>query len=115
MKFTRTAFASLALLSLVAAPAFAAAKSRTFADVTADVFQCIKETSANRQGTIYSSTDGTNGTATTSSSLWIVVMEYTFSPETQSLRYSMIRKSWVVPASAVWSGIEDMIAECRGF
>jgi hypothetical protein len=84
MKLTKTAFVSLAVLSLASAPAMAAAQSRSFADVTSDVFQCVKETSASRQGTIYASTDGINGTATTSSTLWIVVMEYAFSAETES-------------------------------
>lgn len=114
MNLTKTAFVSLAVLSLASAQAMAAAQSRTFADVTSDVFQCVKETSASRQGTIYASTDGLNGTATTSSTLWIVVMEYAFSAETESLRYTMIRKSWVVPAQSVWSGIDEMITECRG-
>ena len=113
MKRTKIVFVSLALVSLAPATAHAAPQSRTFTDVTADVFQCVRETSASRQGTIYVSTDGLNGTATTSSTLWIVVMEYAFSPQTESLRYTMVRKSWVVPAGSVWSGIDEMISECH--
>ena len=115
MKLMQTIVGWTAVLSLASAPALAAGESRAFADVTAEVFQCVKETSSSRQGTLYASTDDVSGTATTSSTLWIVVMEYAFSLETESLNYSMIRKSWVVPTDAVWSGIADMITECRGF
>ncbi len=103
------------LVLLVAAPAgpSMAAASHTYSGVTPAVFACVKSTSMEAQGTVYVETEANHGTATTTSTLWSVVMDYVFSPETQDLQYWMVHKTWVVPADAVWSGIAEMIASCR--
>ena len=102
-------------VAMVAATAGAALanETRVYSDVSDATFQCVRETSAARQGTHYEATGVGSGTATTSSTLWTVVMDYVFAAETQSLRYGLVHKSWIVPADAVWAGIEAMITECR--
>lgn len=104
------------LALLVAAPASQAAAapdSRVYSDVSPGVFACVKDTSFSQQGTIYVEAEDGHGTATTTSSLWSVVMDYAFTPETRNLEYWLVRKTWIVPADAIWSGIADMIATCR--
>ncbi len=103
----------LVLVFAVPASSALALDSHTYADVTPAVFACVKETSQTRQGTIYSEAGSDRGTATTASSLWTVVMDYVFSPESGDLQYWLRRKTWIVPTGAVWNGIADMIAECR--
>ncbi|MCC6735458.1 MAG: hypothetical protein IT534_04950 [Bauldia sp.] len=113
--FHRPAAGALAALALGASATGAAAASapRTFRDVTPAIFECVKATSEAQHGTIYDSADGLTGTATTSSSLYTVRMSFAFDPAAGSLAYTLVSKSLIVPASAVWSGIETALTGCR--
>lgn len=113
MALTRPIFLAMAIVAGSASTVLAD-NSRLFTDVSEAVFQCVKETSSARQGTIYAPEGANSGTATTSSTLWTVVMNFAFSAESKSLAYTLVQKSWIVPTNAVWAGIGDMIAECRG-
>lgn len=111
MKTSRIALSAI-LAAAPASEAFAA-ESRTFNNVTPAVFDCVKRTSEAQQGTVYVETEANRGTATTSSTLWTVVMDYVFTPDTGDLEYELVRKTWIVPADTIWSGIADTIAGCR--
>jgi hypothetical protein len=104
----------VAALALTAgATGAAAADMRTYQGVTQASFDCVKSTSEIEHGTVYESADGRSGTATTTSSLYTVRMSFQFDPAAGSLAYTLVGKSFIVPASAVWSGIETAITGCR--
>jgi hypothetical protein len=90
-----------------------AADGRTFSAVTPGIFECVKASSSTEHGTVYESADGLSGTAVTASSLYTVRLDFTFDPTAGSLAYTLVRKSFIVPAAAVWSGIEDALNRCR--
>jgi len=90
-----------------------AADGRTFSAVTPAIFECVKATSSAEHGTVYENVDGLAGTAVTASSLYTVRLAFTFDPAAGSLAYTLVSKSFIVPASAVWSGIEDALNRCR--
>ena len=90
-----------------------AADGRTFSAVTPAILECVKTTSSSEHGTVYESADGLSGTAVTASSLYTVRLDFTFDPVAGSLAYTLVSKSFIVPASAVWSGIEDALNRCR--
>lgn len=111
----RLALVSLAAASAVAGSASAAfaADGRTFSAVTPAIFECVKTSSSTEHGTVYESTDGLSGTAVTASSLYTVRLGFAFDPASGSLAYTLVAKSFIVPANAVWSGIEDALNRCR--
>lgn len=91
----------------------AATDTRTYQGVTQAIFDCVKTTSEAQHGTVYASAGGLTGTATTASSLYTVRMGFVFDPAGGSLAYTLVSKSFIVPTSAVWSGIETAITGCR--
>jgi hypothetical protein len=122
LAFSRSARASRAgrggalLAAVVAtgsATVAAAADGRAYDAVTPAIFECVKTTSSAEHGTVYESADGLSGTAVTSSSLYSVRLDFVFDPAAGSLAYTLLSKSFIVPTSAVWSGIEAALAGCR--
>jgi hypothetical protein len=86
---------------------------KIFHGVTPAVFACVKTTSEQQHGTKYVPADGNKGTATTSTSMYEVVLGFDYNPATGDLTYTLIKKSWIVPIDSVWSGIGDTINSCR--
>jgi hypothetical protein len=107
---SRFALGSIGLLAF-AVPA-AAQESRTFPGVTPAVFECMRSKSEARDGTVYEPRDANRGTATTSSPLWSIVIDFVFEPATGDLHYTVVRKTFLIPVQAVWDGIVNLIAEC---
>ncbi|MCW5715897.1 MAG: hypothetical protein KIT43_15405 [Bauldia sp.] len=110
----RSALAAMvALAAAGTASAAFAADGRTYDAVTPAIFDCVKTTSSAEHGTVYESADGLSGMAVTASSLYTVRLDFTFDPAAGSLAYTLVSKTFIVPASAVWSGIEDALNRCR--
>lgn len=87
--------------------------SKTYHGVTQAVFDCVKTTSEAQHGTVYKPKDGNKGTSSTSGTGWTVDMTFDFDPGTGDLAYTITHKTWIVPASSVWEGIESTINGCR--
>jgi len=87
--------------------------SKTYHGVTQAIFDCVKETSTAKHGTVYDPADGNKGTSSTSGTGWSVDMTFDFNPTTGDLSYTITHKTWIVPVNQVWSGIADTINECR--
>ncbi len=110
MKGWSTAIAAISALAL---PATAwAADTRTFHNVTRAIYECTKDIGEARHNTIYEPRDGDDGTATTSSFFWKLVVYYRFDPATGDLYHEIRERSWIIPVDRVWAGIGDQIAEC---
>lgn len=109
----RLTLAIAALTVACTATAAIASDARTYSAVTPAIFECVKATSSAEHGTVYESVDGLTGTAVTASSLYTVRLTFAFDPAAGSLAYTLVSKSFIVPTSAVWSGIEDALNRCR--
>ena len=88
-------------------------ESKTVHGVTEQIFECVKTTSNEQHGTVYDPATGNSGTATTSTSTYTVKLNFTFDPGTGDLTYTIVHKTWIVPTSAIWTGIGDTINGCR--
>lgn len=112
---SRRSFPALLALSavLAATPAAATGDQRTYGNITEAIFECVKVDSIEAQGTVYEPRDGPVGVATTRSPLWRVVVAYEHDVAAGELTYTLVRKSWIVPRSEVWNGIEEAIEACR--
>jgi hypothetical protein len=86
---------------------------KVFNGVTPAIFACLKTTSGEQHGTKYAPPDGNQGTATTETSMYSVVLGFNFDPSASTLTYTLIKKSWIVPIGEVWNGITDTINSCR--
>ncbi len=102
-----------AIATAGAATGAAAADGRTYDAVTPAIFECVQAASSAEHGTVYESPDGLSGSAITASSLYSVRLDFAFDPAAGRLAYTLVSKSFIVPASAVWSGIEDALSRCR--
>lgn len=72
----------------------------------------MKSTSSAQHGTVYDPPTGDTGTAKTEGAWGHIVLSYTLDPTTQVLSYTIVDKSWDVPESSVWGGIQDSINGC---
>lgn len=86
---------------------------KVFHGVTPAIFDCVKATSAQQHGTKYIPPNGNQGTSNTTTATYFVNLGFNFDPNSGDLTYTLIDKSWIVPISAVWSGIGDTINSCR--
>lgn len=100
--------------AVVSAGGARAADSQTFHGVTAAMFDCIKATSIAEHGTVYAPANAIAGSATTSSSLWQVVVDFALDPATGDLTYTLVRKTWIVPAGTMWDGLAATVRGCGG-
>ena len=82
--------------------------------VTQSIFDCVKASGQREHGTVYDPSTGNTGTATTDvSGIGTVVLTFSFDPLASSLTYCVKSKPWIVPVSAIFSGIGDTIDACR--
>ena len=88
------------------------ASSKTFADITPSLWDCIKKTSQEQHGTVYSGEN--QGTATTNTLVGKVVLEYDFEASKDTLRYKIKQKPFLVSSDQIWNGIQDTIDDCNG-
>jgi hypothetical protein len=77
------------------------------------IFSCVKTETQQQHGTNYVPKDANKGTATSSTPMYSVVLDFDFNPASGDLTYTLIGKSWIVPISEVWSGIGDTTNTCR--
>jgi hypothetical protein len=89
------------------------ADCRTFNGVTAAVFACVKQQSAQEHGTVYAPPDGTSGTATTGTAVGKVVVSFELDTAAASITYCIVQKPLLAPESAVWNGIASTISACQ--
>lgn len=89
------------------------AKTRTFGGVTADVWECVKQTSEKENGTVYNPPDADSGIASTKTQVGEVVLEFNFDESRDSVTYTINKKPLLAPESAIWNGIQETIDHCQ--
>jgi hypothetical protein len=88
-------------------------KSRTFENVTAEIFACIKETTWSKHGAIYEPANALSGTVKTTVPLvGTVVLGFEFDPDAETIIYSIVKKPFVVAEHYIWDGIQETIDTC---
>lgn len=86
--------------------------TKSFNNVTQDVWDCVKAASISQHSTVYDPPDGNQGTATTNTVVGTVVMEFVFDPTAETVTYTIKSKPMLVPESALWNGIESSVEAC---
>lgn len=88
------------------------AKTKTFNGVTPIVWECVKTTSLKEHGTIYAPPGATSGTATTSTIVGDVVLNFDYESSKSSVTYTIVKKPFIVGEGTIWDGIQDTIDGC---
>ncbi|CAN5115298.1 hypothetical protein BH09BAC6_BH09BAC6_07610 [soil metagenome] len=89
------------------------AKTKTFNGVTPAIWECVKTTSLQEHGTIYAPAGATKGTATTSTIVGDVVLNFDFESSAGTVTYTIVKKPFIVGESTIWDGIQDTIDSCN--
>ena len=89
------------------------ADCQTFNNVSAAVFACVKQQSAQQHGTVYAPPDGTSGTATTDTAVGTVIVSFDLDEASGSITYCIVQKPFLAPESAIWNGIASTISACQ--
>lgn len=90
------------------------AKTRSFGGVTPAIWECVKTTSFQQHGTKYVPADGNQGTATTSTPIGEVVLNFDCDPTRDTVTYTIVKKPFLVSENQIWSGIQETVDGCPG-
>ena len=86
--------------------------SKSYDGVTQAVWQCVKANSISQNKAVYDPPDGAQGTVTIPTPVGTVVLEFELDPTASTVTYTITSKPFLVPESALWSGIGDSIDGC---
>lgn len=87
--------------------------SRTYTEVTPDIWDRVKSYGRETHGTVYEPVDGPTGTATTKTPIGDVVLTFALDAESSTITYGIKKKPFLVMSSQIWNGIESTIENCR--
>lgn len=90
------------------------AKTRNFGGVKQAVWECVKKTSYEQHGTKYVPADGNQGTATTSTPVGEVVLNFDYDLAKETITYTIVKKPFLVSDDQIWNGIQETIDGCQG-
>ena len=88
--------------------------SKTFSQITPDVWACIKAASIKEHSTVYDPPTTDEGTATTDTIVGKVVLQFVFDSDAETLTYTIQSKPFLVPEGQLWSGVEASVQACGG-
>jgi len=89
------------------------ADERTYDNVTAPMFDCVKTSGEKTLGTKFVPSDAHQGTATTQSIVGEIVLSFDFDPQASTLTYKILKKPLMVSANQIWDSIQVGIDRCR--
>lgn len=87
--------------------------SRTFEDVSSHVWEKVKTIARTRFGTTFDPETSPAGTATTSTPIGEVVIDYALDADAEQITYTLRRKPMLILSGQIWSGLEETIDRCR--
>lgn len=87
--------------------------SRTYEDVSSDVWERVKTIARDRFGTTFDPETSPAGTATTTTPIGDVVIDYALDPDAEQITYTLRRKPMLILSGQIWSGLEETIDRCR--
>lgn len=86
---------------------------RTFDGVSEEVWERVKAIARIRFGTTFDPEASASGTATTTTAIGEVVMDFALDPEAEQITYVLRRKPLLILSGQIWSGLAETIAQCR--
>lgn len=86
---------------------------RTFDDVSFDVWERVKSIARERFGTTFDPESSPEGTATTSTPIGDVVIDYALDAASEQITYTLRRKPMLILSGQIWSGLAETIDRCR--
>ncbi len=89
-------------------------KSRNFTGVTNATWECIKVTSEKEHETKYTPEGASKGQATTPTVVGEVILDFDYTPATDSVTYTIAKKPFIVSSSQIWDGLQETIDHCNG-
>jgi hypothetical protein len=90
------------------------AASRSFASVTAEHLDRLKQLARDRHGIAFDPPDGPTGAATGRTPFGECVVHYAHDDAAAVLVVTLIRKPMALPAGFMWKSFEDVLERCRG-
>ncbi len=90
------------------------AESRTFASVTADHLDRLKQVARDRHGISFDPPDGAKGVATGHSPFGDCIVHFVHDNAQAVLSLTLVRKPMLLPAGMMWSSFEAVLEHCRG-
>lgn len=89
------------------------AETRTFDDVSEEVWERVKHVGRSRYGTVFDPPHGDSGTATTPTPVGTVVLGYAFDRQATRITYTLKNKPLFLPSGPLWNGLAQTIVQCR--
>lgn len=87
--------------------------SRTFDDVSTDVWERVKTIARDRFGTTFDPEKSPAGTATTITPIGDVVIDYALDADAEQITYTLRRKPMLILSVQIWTGLAETIDRCR--
>lgn len=88
------------------------AKTKTFSGVTPAKWECLKTTSFQEHGTIYTPPTALRGTATTNTPVGEVILNYDYNAANNDVTYTIEKKPFIVGEGTIWNGIQTSLDGC---
>lgn len=89
------------------------ADSKTFDGVSPEVWEKVKAIARDRFGTVFVPEASTCGTATTTTPIGPVVLDYEHDPDARQITYTLRKKPMLVLSGQIWNGLAETIEECK--
>ena len=89
------------------------AESRTFEGVSVATWERMRAGGRDNHGTVFEEASDSRGTATTSTPVGTIVLEYAFDPIAEQITYTIVRKPMLAASSLIWGGIAATLERCR--
>ena len=88
--------------------------SKSFSNLTQEVWNCVQTTSVRDHGTKYTPPPPSNkGTSSTGTAVGQIDLTYDFDPSAGVVHYTITHKPFVVTQNEIWNGIQKTIDGCR--
>jgi hypothetical protein len=87
--------------------------SKTFDDVSPEVWEQVKATARDRFGTVFAPDASPSGTATTATPIGQVVLDYDHDADTRQITYTLRKKPMLILSGQIWSGLAETIEQCK--
>ena len=89
------------------------AESRTFEGVSAATWERMQAAGRDNHGTVFEEASDSRGTATTSTPVGTIVLDYAFDPADEQITYTIVKKPMLAASSLIWGGIAATLERCR--
>ncbi len=87
--------------------------TKTFSGVSAEVWEKVKTIASERYGTVFDPVASESGTATTTTPIGNIVVDFIRDPAADQMTYILRHKPFFIMSGQIWSGLAEAIERCR--